>query len=209
MARCCNCGCRRRGGPRASGVAWRVPCPTFAELAEHRTQVWSSGAARLSRSASVLIAAPWKRASLRPKASRSDLFERWPPITILICWDNNIIRMRATALLSADILIAPHQSGGCNSRSPHAAGSDRSSAMGSARTRTPGDRSVASGTPGTRMVGSLVVVASARQWAERTTMGFVSSSFSNGVGEDDGEVRTGNAMIPGPNYCLARQSDRY
>ena len=26
----------------------------------------------------------------------------------------------------------------------------------------------------------------------------------NGVGEDDGEVRTGNAMILGPNYCLAR-----
>lgn len=164
MARRCNSGCRRRGGSRASGVAWRVPCLTFAELAEHRTHVWSSGAARLSMSASVLIAAPRKRASLRPKASRSDLFERWPPITILICWDNNIIRMRATALLSADILIAPHQTGGCSSRSPHATGSDRTSAMGSARTRTRGDRSGASGTPETRMAGSLVAVARARQW---------------------------------------------
>jgi hypothetical protein len=74
-------------------------------------------------------------------------------------------RMRATALLSADILIAPHQTGGCYSRSPHATGSDRSSAMGSARIRARGDRSGASGTPGTRVAGSLVAVVSARQWA--------------------------------------------
>jgi predicted amidohydrolase len=32
--------------------------------------------------------------------------------------------------------------------------------------------------------------------------------FSNGVGEDDGKVRTGNAMILGPDDCLARPSDR-
>src|SRR5271170_4758246 len=51
MARCCNSGYRRRGGPRASSVAWRVSCSTFAERAEHRTQVWSFGAAKLSRSA--------------------------------------------------------------------------------------------------------------------------------------------------------------
>ena len=40
---------------------------------------------------------------------------------ILICYDNNIIEnVRATALLGADLLIAPHQTGGCASRSPHA-----------------------------------------------------------------------------------------
>src|SRR5262249_35996431 len=44
-------------------------------------------------------------------------------VGVLICWDNNLIEnARATALLGADILIAPHQTGGCNSRSPHAMG---------------------------------------------------------------------------------------
>lgn len=89
MARCCNCGYRHRGGPRASSVARRVSCPTFAEFAEHRTQVSSSGAARVSRCVRSWSLRPGKIE--RPKAGRSHLFERWPPITILICWDNNII----------------------------------------------------------------------------------------------------------------------
>lgn len=39
---------------------------------------------------------------------------------ILICWDNNLVEnVRATALLGADILLAPHQTGGTDSRSPH------------------------------------------------------------------------------------------
>ena len=39
---------------------------------------------------------------------------------ILICWDNNLVEnARATALLGADILLAPHQTGGTHSRSPH------------------------------------------------------------------------------------------
>src|SRR5215207_6549925 len=42
---------------------------------------------------------------------------------ILICWDNNLVEnVRATALLGADVLLAPHQTGGCLSRSPHAMG---------------------------------------------------------------------------------------
>jgi predicted amidohydrolase len=42
-------------------------------------------------------------------------------VGILICWDNNLVEnVRATALLGADILLAPHQTGGTDSRSPHA-----------------------------------------------------------------------------------------
>ena len=42
---------------------------------------------------------------------------------VLICWDNNLVEnARATALLGAEILLAPHQTGGCASRSPHAMG---------------------------------------------------------------------------------------
>lgn len=38
---------------------------------------------------------------------------------ILICWDNNLVEnVRATALLGATVLIAPHQTGGTNSASP-------------------------------------------------------------------------------------------
>src|SRR5207245_107911 len=38
---------------------------------------------------------------------------------VLICYDNNIVEnARATALLGAEILLAPHQTGGCNSLSP-------------------------------------------------------------------------------------------
>jgi len=38
---------------------------------------------------------------------------------VLICWDNNLVEnVRATALMGADILLAPHQTGGTASRSP-------------------------------------------------------------------------------------------
>src|SRR5256886_8233730 len=37
-------------------------------------------------------------------------------VGVLICYDNNIVEnARATALLGAEILLAPHQTGGCNS----------------------------------------------------------------------------------------------
>ncbi len=41
-------------------------------------------------------------------------------VGVLICWDNNLVEnVRATALLGADVLMAPHQTGGTHSRSPH------------------------------------------------------------------------------------------
>ena len=40
-------------------------------------------------------------------------------VGVLICYDNNIVEnARATALLGAELLLAPHQTGGCNSVSP-------------------------------------------------------------------------------------------
>lgn len=39
---------------------------------------------------------------------------------LLICWDNNLVEnVRATALLGAEVIVAPHQTGGTASRSPH------------------------------------------------------------------------------------------
>jgi predicted amidohydrolase len=42
-------------------------------------------------------------------------------VGVLICYDNNIVEnARATALAGAEILMAPHQTGGCRSGSPFA-----------------------------------------------------------------------------------------
>ena len=44
-------------------------------------------------------------------------------VGVLICYDCNIIEnVRATALLGAEILLAPHQTGGCRSANPHLMG---------------------------------------------------------------------------------------
>ncbi len=38
---------------------------------------------------------------------------------VLICYDNNVNENgRITALLGADIILAPHQTGGCRTRNP-------------------------------------------------------------------------------------------
>ena len=42
---------------------------------------------------------------------------------VLICYDNNLIEnVRATALLGADVLLAPHQTGGCRTKNPRLMG---------------------------------------------------------------------------------------
>ena len=59
-------------------------------------------------------------------------------IGVLICYDNNIVEnARITALLGADILLAPHQTGGTASKSPHAMGVI-DPALWAARERAPG-----------------------------------------------------------------------
>ena len=58
-------------------------------------------------------------------------------VGVLICYDNNIVEnARVTALLGAEILLAPHQTGGCNSVSPHGDEAGRSRRSGSVGTKT-------------------------------------------------------------------------
>jgi predicted amidohydrolase len=110
---------------------------------------------------------------------------------ILICWDNNIVEnARATALLGADILIAPHQTGGCHSRSPHAMGLI-DPALWERRAQDPASIEAEFRGP------------KGREWLLRWLPARAHDNgfflvFSNGVGEDDGEVRTGNAMVIDP-----------
>jgi len=112
-------------------------------------------------------------------------------VGVLICYDNNIIEnVRATALAGAEVLLAPHQTGGCNSGSPFAMGVvDRK--LWDNRAENP--RAIEDEFHGDKGRGWLMRWLPAR--AHDNGMFLV---FSNGVGPDDNEVRTGNAMILDP-----------
>ena len=112
-------------------------------------------------------------------------------VGVLICYDNNLIEnARITALAGAEILLAPHQTGGCDSGSPHAMGRiDR--ALWDNRHRDP--EAIEAELRGDKGRGWLMRWLPAR--AHDNGMFLV---FSNGIGPDDDEVRTGNAMILDP-----------
>lgn len=110
---------------------------------------------------------------------------------VLICYDNNIIEnVRATALMGADVLLAPHQTGGCDSRSPHAMGLIDPTLWDRRESDPAAIEAEFRGPKG-------------REWLLRWLPARAHDNgmfliFSNGVGEDAGEVRTGNAMILDP-----------
>jgi predicted amidohydrolase len=119
---------------------------------------------------------------------------------VLICYDNNIIEnVRATALLGADILLAPHQTGGCASRSPYAMGLIDVALW---RNRHADPQAIKEEFRG----------AKGREWLMRGLPARAHDNgmfvvFSNGVGEDSGEVRTGNAMIIDPYGRILAETD--
>jgi predicted amidohydrolase len=110
---------------------------------------------------------------------------------VLICYDCNIIEnVRMTALAGADVLIAPHQTGGVRSRNPHLMGLvDR--AAWDRRTTDPG--TIERELRGDKGRGWLM-----RWLPSRAHDNGVFLIFSNGIGIDDDEIRTGNAMILDP-----------
>src|SRR5260221_480516 len=110
---------------------------------------------------------------------------------LLICYDCNIIEnVRLTALRGAEILIAPHQTGGCRSRNPHLMGLiDRR--LWENRLADP--IAIESEFKSDKGRGWLM-----RWLPSRAHDNGVFLIFSNGVGVDDDEVRTRNAMILDP-----------
>jgi predicted amidohydrolase len=109
-------------------------------------------------------------------------------VGVLICYDNNLVEnARITALAGAEILLAPHQTGGCRSGSPCAMGpidvnlwQDRRQNPDALRTEFQGDKG--------------------RGWLMRWLPARAHDNglflvFANGVGQDDDEVRTGSAMV--------------
>jgi predicted amidohydrolase len=112
-------------------------------------------------------------------------------MAILICWDNNLVEnVRATALLGATVLVAPHQTGGTDSRSPH------------------GMKPIPMDLWDRRAADPLAIEQAfrgqnGREWLLRWLPARAHDNglfvlFSNGVGRDDDEVRTGNSMILDP-----------
>ena len=109
-------------------------------------------------------------------------------VGILTCYDNNIIENgRMTALMGADILLAPHQTGGCTSKNPHQMGRVER-AVWDNRGKDP--EAIEAEFLGEKGRGWLLRWLPSR--AHDNGMFLV---FSNGVGPDDDEVRTGNSMI--------------
>ncbi len=110
---------------------------------------------------------------------------------VLICYDCNLIEnARATALLGAEVLMAPHQTGGCRTKNPHLMGViDRS--LWDNRVANP--EAIERELRGDKGRGWLM-----RWLPSRAHDNGMFLIFSNGVGVDDDEIRTGNAMILDP-----------
>jgi predicted amidohydrolase len=113
-------------------------------------------------------------------------------VGVLTCYDNNLVEnVRLTALQGAEILLAPHQTGGCRSRNPHIMGLiDR--ALWDNRRKDP--EAIEAEFKGPKGRGWLLRWLPAR--AHDNGLFLV---FSNGVGVDGDEIRTGNAMIIDPH----------
>lgn len=120
-------------------------------------------------------------------------------VGVLICYDNNLIEnVRATALLGAQILLAPHQTGGTNSVSPHGM---KPIPLSIWERRHADPAAVEDAFRG----------PNGREWLLRWLPSRAHDNglfliFSNGVGRDDDEVRTGNAMIIDPYGRIIAES---
>lgn len=110
---------------------------------------------------------------------------------LLICYDTNIVEnVRIAALRGAEVLLAPHQTGGCRTTNPHLMGAldrkvwdDRHSHPEAIEKELRGEKG--------------------RAWLMRWLPSRAHDNglflvFSNGVGVDDDEIRTGNAMVLDP-----------
>ncbi|MEI8316112.1 MAG: nitrilase family protein [Verrucomicrobiota bacterium] len=112
-------------------------------------------------------------------------------VGVLICYDNNVNENgRMTALLGADIILAPHQTGGCRTKNPHLMGLIQRKVWDN-RKKNP--KAVEREFTGEKGRGWLM-----RWLPSRAHDNGVFLLFANGVGVDDDEIRTGNAMILDP-----------
>jgi len=112
-------------------------------------------------------------------------------VGVLICYDVNIIEnVRITALMGAEVLLAPHQTGGCRSRNPLLMGVIERDVWDN-RHRFP------------EVIRREILGDKGRGWLMRWLPSRAHDNglflvFANGIGVDDDEIRTGNSMILDP-----------
>ncbi len=112
-------------------------------------------------------------------------------VGVLTCYDNNIIEnVRITALMGAQVILAPHQTGGCKLKNPNIMGLVERKLWDE---RFTNPEAIEAEFRGEKGRGWLM-----RWFPSRAHDNGVFYVFSNGVGVDDDEVRTGNAMILDP-----------
>jgi len=110
---------------------------------------------------------------------------------VLTCYDNNIVEnARIVALQGAELLLAPHQTGGCKTPSPHCMGLV-DPMLWERRDEDP------------EVIEAELKGPKGRQWLmtwlpARAHDNGLFLIFSNGVGVDDDQIRTGNAVILDP-----------
>ncbi|MCA8996888.1 MAG: nitrilase family protein [Planctomycetaceae bacterium] len=120
-------------------------------------------------------------------------------VGVLICYDNNIgENVRVNALRGAEILLAPHQTGGCDSPSPRC--------MGTISPELWHHRDVDPESIEKEFLGP-----KGREWLLRWLPARAHDNglflvFANGVGVDDDEVRTGNSMILDPYGAILAET---
>jgi predicted amidohydrolase len=118
----------------------------------------------------------------------------------LICYDNNIVEnVRVTALMGAQVLMSPHQTGGCNSASPHG--------MKPVDVRLWQERHAKPGAIAAELMGPKGKGWLMRWLPSRAHDNGLFLLFANGVGVDDDEVRTGNSMILDPYGRVIANTD--
>ena len=112
-------------------------------------------------------------------------------LAVLTCYDNNLgENVRISALKGAEILLAPHQTGGCKTPSPGCMGVIKKSLWQNRKADPQAIEAELKGPKGRRW---LLTWLPAR--AHDNGLFLI---FSNGVGTDGDEIRTGNAMILDP-----------
>ena len=112
-------------------------------------------------------------------------------VGVLICYDCNLIEnVRITALRGAEILIAPHQTGAVRSKNPHLMGLIDPRVW---HNRHSDPKAIEDELRGDKGRGWLM-----RWLPSRAHDNGLFLIFSNGIGVDDDEIRTGNAMILDP-----------
>ena len=120
-------------------------------------------------------------------------------LAVLTCYDNNLgENVRIAALKGAEILLAPHQTGGCKTPSPCCMGVIEKSLWQNRKTNPQAIEAELKGPKGRRW---LLTWLPAR--AHDNGLFLV---FSNGVGIDGDEIRTGNAMILDPYGRILKET---